>query len=125
VLLSCTGEGLRERQSPSLARGVRLAPFKELKTLQRGEQQAIVLISPSQESQYKAGVDAGKRLGIPVIVLNAPYSFRYDIGGGKPYELVYVMKRIPKGWIFRLAPKDFQVYRYVYSVRKQFGRFSL
>jgi hypothetical protein len=29
-------------------------------------------------------------------------------GGGKPFELAYVMKRIPKGWIFRQYPKPFE-----------------
>lgn len=29
-------------------------------------------------------------------------------GGGKPWFLAYVMKRIPKGWIFRAYPRDFE-----------------
>jgi hypothetical protein len=34
----------------------------------------------------------------------------YDflLGGGSPYLLAYVMKRIPKGWIYRYYPKAFE-----------------
>ena len=39
----------------------------------------------------------GAKYNAPVIALNAPFSKNYDVGGGKPFTLAYVMKRIPKG----------------------------
>lgn len=34
--------------------------------------------------------------------------YEFELGGGKPFVLGYVMKRIPKGWIFRQYPKPFE-----------------
>lgn len=31
------------------------------------------------------------------------------LGGGAPFNLAYVMKRIPKGWIYRQNPKPFEI----------------
>jgi len=51
------------------------------------------LLSPHPDKDAAA---IGTKLGAPVIALNAPYSYIYDVGGGKPFTLAYVMKRIPK-----------------------------
>lgn len=63
-----------------------------------------------------------------MIALNSPYSYKYDIGerrielhlsyylinsilskgAGGIWLLAYVMKRVPKGWIFRQNPEPFE-----------------
>mmetsp|Transcript_10140 Transcript_10140/g.10221 ORF Transcript_10140/g.10221 Transcript_10140/m.10221 type:complete len:380 (+) Transcript_10140:92-1231(+) len=109
VAISLSGEGTRGKFLPTLPKGMRLLTLAEAKrTLAAGEASVLVLLSPCQSSHYSDGRTLSGKLGVPVIALNAPYSFRYDVGGGSPWELAYVMKRIPKGWIFRTFPGKFQ-----------------
>jgi len=112
LLLSLSGEGTKGQNIPSFAKGVDLMNLNDAKRklagIEEAKYTAIILLSPCQESHYKDGKAIADKLGCPVIALNSPYSFRYDIGGGKPFTLAYVMKRIPKGWIFRQYPKPFE-----------------
>lgn len=109
VALSISGEGTRGQFRPVLPKGTTLLTLSDAKrSLTAGDASLLILLSPCQESHYADGRALSAKLGVPVIALNAPYSFRYDVGAGKPWELVYVMKRIPKGWIFRTYPGKFQ-----------------
>lgn len=112
VALSISGEGCKGQFLPTLAKGMTLLPIKEAKKMTtdgslKGTDLVIVL-SPCQQSHYMDAKAIADALGCPVIALNSPYSYRYDIGAGKPFELAYVMKRIPKGWIFRQFPDAFE-----------------
>jgi len=68
----------------------------------------IVIISPCSDSHYSDAKKLGDSLNVPIIALNSPYSYKYDIGGGSPFDLTYVMKRIPKGWVYRQYPSDYE-----------------
>lgn len=48
----------------------------------------LILLSPCQESHYIDGETLGSKLGKPVIALNAPYSFRYDIGENQFHKAI-------------------------------------
>lgn len=112
VALSISGEGTGkggDKFVPTLTNGMKLINFNEgKKTLQKpGDASLIILLSPVAESQYRDAERLGTSLNCPVITLNSAYSYRYDIGAGAPWTLSYVMKRIPKGWIFRMYPGKF------------------
>jgi len=117
LLLSLSGEGTKGENIPTFAKGVKLITLNEIKKISLIETfkeqdinsfSAFILLSPCQESHYNDAIKLSDKYNIPVIALNSPYSYRYDIGGGKPFELIYVMKRIPKGWIYRQYPKPFE-----------------
>jgi hypothetical protein len=40
----------------------------------------LIFFSPCQESHYKDARALSDKMGVPVIALNSPYSFQYDIG---------------------------------------------
>ena len=61
------------------------------------------------KSHYTDAKKIADNLSAPVTMLNAPYSYIYDLGGGNDFELIYCMKRIPKGWIYRKFPDNFKM----------------
>ena len=102
VALTISGEGTKGQFLPKLANGMRLVTLQEAKrgVLDVAGSPAptlIVVLSPCQDSHYKDAMAIGTKYNAPVIALNAPFSKNYDVGGGKPFVLAYVMKRIPKG----------------------------
>jgi len=117
VALSISGEGIEGKFKPTLANGMRLMKLTDAR---KGGLDTptgagisttptlLIILSPCLQSHYKDIKVLGDKLGIPVLALNSPYSYLYDIGGGKPFTLAYVMKRIPKGWVFRQFPKPFE-----------------
>ena len=110
VALSISGEGTRGQYIPTLTKNLKLYTLSDAKRNPDLLTSAslLILLSPCQESHYNDGIALNKKLNIPVVALNAPYSARYDLGGGKPWLLAYCMKRIPKGWAYRQYPKDFE-----------------
>jgi hypothetical protein len=134
VAITLSGEGTRGKYLPILTPGLSLLTQSEVKSpkFSAPNLQAFILLSPCQEEHYRFGKTLGDKYNIPIIALNSPFSFRYDIGkfhdyslanynlefrnnlfshslgGGSPYNLAYVMKRIPKGWIYRSYPKAFE-----------------
>ncbi|KAJ1437179.1 hypothetical protein B484DRAFT_428421 [Ochromonadaceae sp. CCMP2298] len=112
LLVSLSGEGTKGNNLPTFSKGTKLVTLQEAKrsigTEGFGKFDALILLSPCQESHYKDGQALADKLGVPVVALNSPYSYRYDVGGGAPFSLAYVMKRIPKGWFFRQYPKPFE-----------------
>ena len=112
VILSISGEGTGkggDKFIPTLSNGMKLITFNEGKKVlkQPGDASLIILLSPVAEGQYREAEKLGMLLNCPIICLNSAYSYRYDIGAGAPWTLAYVMKRIPKGWIFRIYPGKF------------------
>jgi len=111
VGLSISGEGTKGQYLPTLTKGftlMNIADARKPEALKQGDVSALIVLSPCAESHYATAKALGDRLSVPVICLNSPYSYRYDVGGGKPFTLAYVMKRIPKGWIFRQFPGAFE-----------------
>ena len=106
--LSISGEGVRGQFKPSLEKNLNLVNLADAKRAQLTDVGALILLSPCSESHYRDGKALSEKYNVPIIALNAPYSFRYDVGGGAPWTLAYVMKRIPKGWIYRKYPGDFE-----------------
>jgi hypothetical protein len=104
ILLTFGNEGMREKTLPKFGSKVTLKSYKEAGKLEKGEADLLIVVQPSSAGDYKTAKVTADRLDIPVVALNAPFSFRYDVGGGGVFDLVYIMKRIPKGWIFR-SPK--------------------
>lgn len=115
ILLSISGEGLKGQNTPTLTKGARLLGINVVKKSpvelinNDGPVGLFILLSPCSETHYKDGIQLAEKFGVPLIALNAPFSYRYDVGGGSPFLLSYVMKRIPKGWIYRQYPKDFEI----------------
>lgn len=113
LAISISGEGCKARKTdeePTFAKGVTLLSLTEAKKrMKQLQADVVVIMSPCSEQHYKFAVALTESSGAKsCIALNAPYSYVYDIGGGAPFELVYVMKRIPKGWIYRNFPKPFE-----------------
>ena len=114
LALTLTGEGTASCKTPPiLYKGMTIITMPEAKKLygkagEKAPYDVVVVLSPCQEGHYSDAKKVGDNLGLPVVALNSPYSFRYDVGGGKPFNLAYVMKRIPKGWIFRQYPGKFE-----------------
>jgi hypothetical protein len=109
VALSISGEGIRGAIKPTLEKSLSLINLSDAKraTLQ-GDIGAFILLSPCSASHYNDGKALADKYNVPVIALNAPYSPSYDVGGGKPFNIAFVMKRIPKGWIYRRFPGSFE-----------------
>lgn len=109
LVVSISGEGTKGQYLPTLTKGVTLVTLSNLKAIDANyKPNAVIILSPCTETHYSTIRSLGERYGCPAIALNSPYSYRYDIGGGRPFELAYVMKRIPKGWIWRAFPGEFQ-----------------
>lgn len=113
LVLSLSGEGLNSKQGiPVLHKSVTLMRYQDaVKSVNNlvDKPDLIVLLSPCQEIHYTNLVKLGDQFNAPVVALNSPYSYRYDIGGSTNFELIYVMKRVPKGWVYRNYPKPFEV----------------
>jgi hypothetical protein len=102
LAISISGEGTgKAKFVPTLAKGVTLVTLAEAKKmipeLTKKQYDLVVMISPCSKTHYETLKKIGDSMDAFCIALNSPYSFNYDIGGGKPFELVYLMKRIPKG----------------------------
>ena len=107
AIISISGTGLKS--SLTLTKNAKLMNMKEGLTLKRGDFDYIIVLSPCQKSHYTDAKKIADNLSAPVTMLNAPYSYIYDLGGGNDFELIYCMKRIPKGWIYRKFPDNFKM----------------
>ena len=107
LLLSVSGEGTRGQYLPALPKGVTLVSLSDIRNIDKlvepnYKPQAVIILSPCTEGHYASVKSLAAKFGdCPAIAVNAPFSCAYDVGGPKSFELAYVMKRIPKGWIFR------------------------
>lgn len=112
LAISISGEGMKGQYQPTLPKGLQLITLQDSRMAAKLEAvdtpQLVVMISPCTSEHYAQLKSIADKLGVPAIALNAAYSYRYDIGGGAPFNLAYVMKRIPKGWIFRRTPGEFE-----------------
>ena len=116
LVVSISGEaGLKGQYKPTLTKGLTLVSLSSVSKidslLEPGyKPQAVVILAPCTDEHYAAVSKLGDKFNCPAIALNAPFSKGYDIAGPSSFELAYVMKRIPKGWIFRNlgASSDFQ-----------------
>lgn len=113
LVISISGEGMKGQYLPTLPKGMQLITLQDSRVAARIEAadkpQLVVMISPCTAEHYQQLKSVADKLsGVPAVALNCPFSFRYDIGGGAPFELSYCMKRIPKGWIFRRTPGEFE-----------------
>lgn len=92
LLISISGEGTKGNNLPTLGKGVKLVTLSESKKdiiFNSGDvYDAIILLSPCQESHYIDGKKLADKYNIPLIALNAPYSYRYDVGRYR-YLLLY------------------------------------
>lgn len=88
IAISISGEGVKSKFTPALVPNLKLVTLAEAKTgsfFQRYSTDkslsAIIVLSPCSELHYRDAAALGDKLnGVPVIALNSPYSFRYDIG---------------------------------------------
>ena len=64
--------------------------------------EAIICINPGGEERWEQLVSAHIQPGNPFVVLNNAYSTSYDLGNKRGFEEAYYLKRISKGWIFRV-----------------------
>lgn len=80
VGLSISGEGIRGQFKPMLDKSITLMNLADAKRGITGEIGMFVLLSPCSEAHYSDGKALADKYNVPIIALNSPYSFRYDIG---------------------------------------------
>ena len=116
LALSISGEGTstkRVEAIPTFVKGVTLMKMTEAKAMATtnslGAYDVVVVLSPCSKAHYDSAASIGSTVGAKLhVALNSPYSANYDVGAGGQWELVFVMKRIPKGWIYRNFPKPYE-----------------
>lgn len=72
--------------------------------------EAVICVNPGGEERWDSLVSAHTQPGNPFVVLNNAYSTTYDLGNKRGYEEAYYLKRVSKGWIFRIFPGPWQAY---------------
>jgi hypothetical protein len=123
IVISLSGKGMKGKYLPTLSKGVSQMTLSDVKftafiNRDNTNLQASILISSCQEDHYKAGKMLADKYSVPIVALNSPFFYRYDVGkrlhastkillselaynnilgGGFSYNRAYVMKRIPKG----------------------------
>lgn len=75
---------------------------------QNGE--AVICVNPGGEESWERLVSAHGSPGAPFLILNNAYSTTYDLGNKRGFEEAYYLKRISKGWVFRVYPGPWQAY---------------
>ena len=65
--------------------------------------ESIIAINPGGEETWAKLVSAHGQPNCPVIVMNNSYSTSYDLGNKKGFEEVYYLKRISKGFVYRVS----------------------
>jgi hypothetical protein len=77
-----TGEGIEGKFKPTLANGMKLMKLTDARKggLDALTPTLLIILSPCLQSHYKDIKTLGDKLGIPVVALNSPYSYLYDIG---------------------------------------------
>lgn len=68
--------------------------------------EAVICVNPGGEERWDSLVSAHTQPGQPFVVLNNAYSTSYGLGNMRGYEEAYYLKRISKGWIFRIFRKS-------------------
>lgn len=72
--------------------------------------EAVICVNPGGEERWDSLVSAHTQPGQPFVVLNNAYSTTYDLGNKRGYEEAYYLKRISKGWVFRIFPGPWEAY---------------
>lgn len=72
--------------------------------------EAVFCINPGGEETWDKIVSAHGSPGCPVVMLNNAYSTSYDLGNKRGFEEAYYLKRISKGWVFRMFPGPWEAY---------------
>merc|ERR1719203_282495 len=72
--------------------------------------EAVICCNPGGEESWDRIVSAHGSPGAPFIMLNNAYSTTYDLGNKKGFEEAYYLKRISKGWVFRVFPGPWEAY---------------
>jgi len=72
--------------------------------------ETVFCLNPGGEEGWNRIVSAHSSPNAPVIMLNNAYSTTYDLGNKVGFEEAYYLKRISKGWVFRMFPGKWQAY---------------
>lgn len=86
IAITLSGEGLKGKYPPTFVPSLSLISLSEAKAAafeakcKNEGVGALILLSPCQESHYKDGKALSDKLNIPLVALNSPYSFKYDVG---------------------------------------------
>ena len=72
--------------------------------------EGIICINPGGEETWDRTVSAHGSPSCPVVMLNNAYSTSYDLGNKRGFEEAYYLKRISKGWVFRMFPGPWEAY---------------
>jgi hypothetical protein len=67
-------------------------------------------VNTGGEEQWKRLVSLYGSPKSPFIVLNNSYSTSYELGNKAGFEEAYYLKRVSKGWVFRMFPGPWQAY---------------
>ncbi|GKY95304.1 hypothetical protein MPSEU_000492200 [Mayamaea pseudoterrestris] len=70
---------------------------------------ALILVNPGGEETWER-VRLSNGTPKTCVVLNSAYSTTYNLGNKAGYEEAYYLKRISKGWVFRMFPGPWQAF---------------
>jgi hypothetical protein len=80
------------------------APMSQEARMKGRSNECIICVNPGGEETWDKLVSAHASPGAPFVVLNNAYSTAYNLGNQRGYEEAYCLKRISKGWVFRMFP---------------------
>jgi len=72
--------------------------------------ETIFCANPGGEDAWDRIASAHGKPGSPIIMLNNAYSTSYDLGNKRGFEEAYYLKRVSKGWVFRMFPGPWEAY---------------
>ena len=80
------------------------------RTNQERKKECVICINPGGEEQWDKLFGGLTSSTSSFIVLNNSFSTSYDLGNKRGYEEAFYLKRISKGWIYRVYPGPWEAY---------------
>lgn len=77
---------------------------------QERKKECVICINPGGEEQWDKLFGSLTSSTSSFIVLNNSFSTSYDLGNKRGYEEAYYLKRISKGWVYRMFPGPWEAY---------------
>jgi hypothetical protein len=74
------------------------------------KKECVICINPGGEDQWEKLFGGLASSSSSFIVLNNSFSTSYDLGNKRGYEEAYYLKRISKGWVYRVYPGPWEAY---------------
>lgn len=108
-----TTEPLTFGSIKSLGKISRIAAATNIARSQRDQErkkECVIFINPGGEEQWDRFFASLTSPMSSMIVLNNLFSTSYDLGNTRGYEEAFFLKRISKGWVYRVYPGPWEAY---------------